>query len=395
MIKKLLSSILITLLFVTNVFASDTTLSIDINNNIATIKLTGINKNIHALQLDIIDESGNTNIGFNTSKKFNYSIVKENTENGKTTISIVLDNSSSLTENGTLDVGILTFKNKPNLSKNATLELVNLDEGLKGQSENITANINIKNDTDNQIETTTSSNSSSSGGGANVGNSSDKKTESTTQDTNKKEDSNNIKDNNKNDNNKIDINTMYPVIKQANFKDTANHWANEPIKYLADRGIINGMNDNQFAPNNNITRAEFITLLAKMDNIDINKYKAENFTDVPSNAWFNPYIDWAAKNGITSGTTANTFAPNNNITREQMAVMIERFCNYKNFSLNNNKPQINFTDTNNISSYASSSVAKVQQAGIINGRPDGSFAPKANATRGESAQMIYTMLTIQ
>lgn len=390
MIKKLLSSILITLLFVTNVFASDTTLSIDINNNISTIKLTGINKNIHALQLDIIDESGNTNIGFNTSKKFNYSIVKENTENGKTTISIVLDNSSSLTENGTLDVGTLTFKNKPNLSKNATLELVNLDEGLKGQSENIIANINIKNDTDNQTESTTSSNSSSSGGGANVGNSSDNKTESTTQDTNKKEDNNN-----KNYSNKIDINSIYPVIKQSNFKDTANHWANESIKYLADRGIINGMNDNQFAPNNNITRAEFITLLAKMDNIDINKYKAEIFTDVPANAWFNPYIDWAAKNGITSGTTANTFAPNNNITREQMAVMIERFCNYKNFSLNNNKPQINFTDTNNISSYASSSVAKVQQAGIINGRPDGSFAPKANATRGESAQMIYTMLTIQ
>lgn len=390
MIKKLLSSILITLFFVTNVFASDTTLSIDINNNTATIKLTGINKNIHALQLDIIDESGNTNIGFNTSKKFNYSIVKENNENGKTTISIVLDNSSSLTENGTLDVGTLTFKNKPNLSKNATLELVNLDEGLKGQSENIIANINIKNDTDNQTESTTSSNSSSSGGGANVGNSSDNKTESTTQDTNKKEDNNN-----KNDSNKIDINSMYPVIKQSNFKDTANHWANESIKYLADRGIINGMNDNQFAPNNNITRAEFITLLAKMDNIDINKYKAEIFIDVPANAWFNPYIDWAAKNGITSGTTANTFAPNNNITREQMAVMIERFCNYKNFSLNNNKPQINFTDTNNISSYASSSVAKVQQAGIINGRPDGSFAPKANATRGESAQMIYTMLTIQ
>lgn len=402
MIKKLLSSILITLLFVTNVFASDTTLSIDINNNIATIKLIGINKNIHALQLDIIDESGNTNISFNTSKKFNYSAVKENTENGRTTISIVLDNSSSLTENGTLDVGTLTFKNKPNLSKNATLELVNLDEDLKGQSENITANINTKNDTDNQTdtqtETTTSSNnssSSSSGGGANVGNSSDNKTESTTQDTNKKEDNNNKNDNNKNDSNKIDINSMYPVIKQSNFKDTANHWANESIKYLADRGIINGMNDNQFAPNNNITRAEFITLLAKMDNIDINKYKAENFTDVPDNAWFNPYIDWAAKNGITSGTTANTFAPNNNITREQMAVMIERFCNYKNFNLNNNKAQINFKDTNNISSYASSSVAKVQQAGIINGRPDGSFAPKANATRGESAQMIYTMLTIQ
>ena len=391
MIKKLLTSILITLLFTVNVFASNTSVSIDINNNVANIKLIGINENIHALQLDIIDENGNTGIVFEPSQKFTYNFFTETNENGKTTMSIVIDNGGSLTQNGTLDIGSLIFKNKPNLNETVKLELVNLGDSLKGESSEIKANITIKEDS---TETTTSSNnsnsgSSSSGGGANIG-TSDNKTEVTTQDTNNQE----TKPEDKPAAN-IDIEKMYPVIRQSNFSDTANHWANEPIKYLADRGIINGMNDNTFAPNNNITRAEFITLLAKMDNININKYKADNFTDVPSDAWFNPYVDWASKNGITSGTSETTFAPNDNITREQMAVMIERFANYKGFKLDNNKEQINFTDNTNISSYAISSVSKVQQAGIINGRPDGSFAPKSNATRGESAQMIYTMLTIQ
>lgn len=391
MIKKLLTSILITLLFTVNVFASNTSVSIDINNNVANIKLTGINENIHALQLDIIDENGNTGIVFEPSQKFTYNFFTETNENGKTTMSIVIDNGGSLTQNGTLDIGSLIFKNKPNLNETVKLELVNLGDSLKGESSEVKANITIKEDS---TETTTSSNnsnsgSSSSGGGANIG-TSDNKTEVTTQDTNNQE----TKPEDKPAAN-IDIEKMYPVIRQSNFNDTANHWANEPIKYLADRGIINGMNDNTFAPNNNITRAEFITLLAKMDNININKYKADNFTDVPSDAWFNPYVDWASKNGITSGTSETTFAPNDNITREQMAVMIERFANYKGFKLDNNKDQINFTDNANISSYAISSVSKVQQAGIINGRPDGSFAPKSNATRGESAQMIYTMLTIQ
>ncbi len=384
MIKKLLFSILTTLLFVTNVFANDVSIDIQVENNIADIKISGINKDIHALQLNIIDNNKNTGITFEPAEKFTYSLVKEETEGDKTTISIVIDNGASLTENGILNIGKLTFKNKPSLSKNVKLELVDLNQDLQGKFQDIDANITVKEDTS---ETTTSG-GGFSGGGASIKPSEDKKeeaTEQTTQDANK----DNTQDN------KIDIDKMYPVVKQSNFGDTANHWANEPIKYLADRGIINGMNENEFKPNNNITRAEFVTILAKLDNINTNTYKAENFTDVDANAWFNPYVDWAYKNGITSGATSNTFAPNENITREQMAVMIERFASYKGFSLDSNKEPIVFKDSDNISSFAMSSVDKVQQAGIINGRTDGSFAPKDNATRGESAQMIYTMLTIQ
>lgn len=376
--KKLLSSLLITLLFTANVYAADAKVNIDVNNNNANITVNSLDSNVHSLQLDITVENGGGNVDFEPAQKFNYvkKIQKGNT------ISILIDNGDSLTENGNLNVGTLKFDSKPTLSENVKLEVVNLDKNLQGQNSDIKANVKKDNTESNS---SSGGGSSSSGSGANIG-SSNNNTENNNENTNKQE--------NKPSSN-IDINTMYPIVRQSNFSDTASHWANEPIKYLADRGIINGMNDTTFAPNNNITRAEFITLLAKMDNIDINKHKAENFTDVASDAWFNPYVDWAAKNGITSGITADKFAPNDNITREQMAVMIERFANYKNFSLNNNKEKIDFTDNSNISSYAASSVAKVQQAGIINGRPDGSFAPKANATRGESAQMIYTMLNIQ
>ena len=394
MIKKIISSIVITLLFATNVLAADTTVSINIDNKVATIKLDGISDNIHALQLNLTDENGNTDIKFTPFKSYTYSYINEKNENGKTTISLVLDNSGVLTENGTLNIGDLTFNNTPKLSNKVSLELVNLNDDLTGNTLDLTANITIKeedNSNNNNNGNNNSNNNVFSGGGASVNSpSSDEKTEVTTQNSNQEENTNN-QDNNSN----IDIDSMYPIVKQSNFSDINTHWANNSIKFLADRGIINGMSDTEFAPNNNITRAEFITLLAKLDSINENKYKTENFTDVPSNAWFNPYVDWASKTGITSGTSNATFAPNNNITREQMAVMIERFCEYKQFSLNNSKEVINFTDSSDISSYAQNAVTKVQQAGIINGRTDGSFAPKDNATRAEAAQIIYTMLTIQ
>lgn len=392
MIKKLLFSILITFLFVTNIFASSLSISININDNVANIKLSGIDKKIHALQLDIIDENGNLNTVFTPSKNFEYSTIKEKNQNGKTTISIIIDNKVSLTEDGKLNIGTLTFKNKPNLKENVKIELVNLKDNLQGQILDIKANItnnseNGASSSESNTESTTNSSSSntstgSAPSGANIG-ISENKPEMSNQNTNKP--------NNTNSN----ITELYPIIRQSNFNDINNHWANNSIKYLADRGIINGMSDNIFAPNNNITRAQFVTLLAKMDNIDINKFKSQNFNDVQADSWFNPYVDWAYKNNITSGINKNNFAPNDNITREQMAVMIERFATYKNFKLDNNKEQINFTDSSNISSYAIESVTRVQKAGIINGKPDGSFAPKDNATRAESAQMIYTMLTIQ
>ena len=393
MIKKIISSIIITLLFVTNVLAADTTVSINIDNKVANIKLDGISDNIHALQLNLTDENGNTDIKFTPFKSYTYSYINEKNENGKTTISLVLDNSGVLTENGTLNIGDLTFNNTPKLSNKVSLELVNLNDDLTGNTLDLTANITIKeedNSNNNNNGNNNSNNNVFSGGGASVNSpSSDEKTEVTTQNSNQEENTNN-----QNNNSKIDIDSMYPIVKQSNFSDINTHWASDSIKFLADRGIINGMSNTEFAPNNNITRAEFITLLAKLDNINENKYKTENFTDVPSNAWFNPYVDWASKTGITSGTSNATFAPNDNITREQMAVMIERFCEYKQFSLNNNKEVINFTDNSHISSYAQNAVTKVQQAGIINGRTDGSFAPKDNATRAEAAQIIYTMLTI-
>ena len=405
MIKKILCSILMTLLHATNVFASNVSAEITVYNNTAKIILSGIDKNIHALQIDLIDKNANTNIIFAPIDSFSYNKVLEKQQNGQTVISIVLDNKNKpLTTNGTLNVGILSFTGKPNLSETLQIELVDLNESLEGKKATVVANINIEDsgDSGDNGNNGSGSGNGNNGGGVEIGSTTTSTTTTTTTEPTTETTTQNVgeKDQNKptlvtNPDGSINIDAMYPVIKEVEFKDTANHWANEPIKYLADRGIINGTGEGTFEPNDKITRAQFITLLAKMDNINIDKYKTTSFKDVPEDAWFNPYVDWATEAGITSGIGDGNFAPNSNITREQMAVMIERFCQYKNFKLESNKQPVTFSDDNNISSYAKDAVAKVQQAGIINGRTDGSFAPKANATRAESAQMIYTMLTIQ
>ncbi len=279
----------------------------------------------------------------------------------------------------------------PNLSENVELELVNIDQSLVGKKLDLKAKITIINDNNNN----NNNNNNSSGSNSNTGSSvsapgTQNKPETKPQDKPQKK-----PQQTPNTENKINIEEMYPVIKTATFSDISNHWAKESITYLAERGIINGISDKEFVPNNNITRAEFVTLLAKMDKIDEAKFKTEGLKDVPSNSWFSPYVDWAMQNGITSGIDSNNFAPNATITREQMAVMIKRFSDYKGFSLKETNDKKSFTDENNISSYAKEAIEIVQQSGVINGRADGSFAPKDKATRGEASKMLYNLLTIQ
>lgn len=401
MIKKIISILVITLLFTVNVFANDISGEISINNNTVKISLKNIPENIHALELVLTDKNANTNINFSPNSIYSYNYKKESVENGATKISIIIDNINSVAYSDVIYIGTLTFSSKPDIDSKSEIELVDLQQNLTGTHTNI--NLSISNNNENS-----SSSSNNNSGSSSSSSNNNTTTETTTQTTTKKEtttktttkketttQTTTTQTTNNSNNSNVNIDKMYPVVKESNFSDTKEHWANEPIKFLADRGIISGMNEESFEPNKNITRAEFITLLAKMDNININKYKTESFKDVASNAWYNPFVDWAVKTGISSGISEEKFSPESPISREQMAVMIQRFCDYKGFNLYQTKQKIDFKDENNISNYAKDSISRVQQAGIINGRPDGSFAPKNNATRAEAAQMLYVMLKIQ
>ncbi len=190
-----------------------------------------------------------------------------------------------------------------------------------------------------------------------------------------------------------------PVQVGANitvFSDTADHWAKQYIGVLASMGIINGMGDNVFAPENPLTRAQFVALLAKMtDGYSNDAITDMGFKDVPTYEWYYGYVNWAAANGIVSGMGDGTFAPDAKITREQMGVMLCNYATYLQFVLPQNVTGITFNDSNSISPWAIDYVMTVAGAGIINGYDTGDFKPSGTAKRAEAATVIYKLCEIR
>ncbi|MBR3848386.1 MAG: S-layer homology domain-containing protein [Oscillospiraceae bacterium] len=180
--------------------------------------------------------------------------------------------------------------------------------------------------------------------------------------------------------------------EKITFADVSeNHWAAEYIEELAKKGILNGRGD-IFAPEDKITRAEFVTILSRIENEDVSGKVV--FEDVSESAWYAKSVAWAYENGITNGISDTVFAPGKNITREDMAVMIVRYAALKEEVLKEENSAKTFSDEADIAGYALDAVKKMQVAGIISGLSDGSFAPKRFATRAETAKMISILLSV-
>ena len=174
----------------------------------------------------------------------------------------------------------------------------------------------------------------------------------------------------------------------AHFSDVpTTHWAFEHIEYLYAQGLITGKTTTLFAPETPITRAEVITILARMSGENLAGYNS-GFSDVAANAYYAGAVTWGVRAGITNGTTATTFSPNEPITREQIAAMIYRYAEYKGYKFTYTQSAINFTDQSNISAYAFNAVYSMQRAGIIDGYANGAWLPQGYASRAEAAKML-------
>ena len=126
-------------------------------------------------------------------------------------------------------------------------------------------------------------------------------------------------------------------------------------------------------------------MLAGLAGVDVTPYTDGKFTDVPSGAWYAPYVNWAAANNIVSGTSATTFDPNAMISRQDMAVMLYNYTQQYGVQLNQTAVTA-FTDESSIAAYALPAVQALHRAGVINGMPDGSFSrtPPRHASRPAS-----------
>jgi len=182
--------------------------------------------------------------------------------------------------------------------------------------------------------------------------------------------------------------------KNVTFPDISTHWSKDYVEVLASRTIIAGKTDVSFAPNDNVTRQEFAVLVSRSLSLPLGEYEG-TFTDVTeANAWSYQHIEAAYEAGIISGRTDTTFDPTAQITRQEMASMIVRAAEYQ-FPgfLEEFDTRHKFVDDAEIADWAKDHVKIAYDAGIINGRPDNSFDPRANATRAESATMLYMLLT--
>ena len=139
--------------------------------------------------------------------------------------------------------------------------------------------------------------------------------------------------------------------------------------------------------NGSVTRAQFVTFLAGLAGVNVSAYQYGPFSDVPADAWYAPYVNWAAANHIVSGTSATTFDPNATISRQDMAVMLYNYAQRYDVTLNE-QAVTPFTDESAIADYALSAVQALHRAGVISGMPDGSFQPYATATREQACTML-------
>ena len=180
------------------------------------------------------------------------------------------------------------------------------------------------------------------------------------------------------------------IIGKQGFADMTEYsWAESAVNALSDKGVLAGVGNNMFNPEGVVTREQIakmiVSTLGELDN----DAKAE-YVDVDTSGWAYKFIATAKKIGLMNGISDNEFAPLVAVTREDLAVILYRA------SLKNGKKydakKSDFTDITNISDYAVEAVEYMAGAGIINGFEDGSFNPKAPATRAQAAVLIYNTL---
>lgn len=166
--------------------------------------------------------------------------------------------------------------------------------------------------------------------------------------------------------------------------DIVGHWAEENIKKLVGKGVVNGYPDGSFKPDHNVTRAEFATILAQA--LELEAKEGKLFVDT-ANHWARESISTAYAYGIIQGYNQTTFAPNELITREQMAAMIVNALQLEGVTSSKT-----YVDQGNISIWAEKAVLTAVENEIITGYTDNTIKPKANATRAEAVTVILRAL---
>lgn len=165
-------------------------------------------------------------------------------------------------------------------------------------------------------------------------------------------------------------------------------WFYNDVKYVYEKGMMSGTAADVFAPNATTTRAMIVTILYRLEGSPA-VTGTNAFVDVPAGQWYTDAVNWAAANQIVKGTSATTFAPNDSITREQMAAILYRYAQYKGYDVTKKADLSGYSDNGQVSAYAKDALAWANAAKLINGVTNTTLAPQGNATRAQVSAILH------
>lgn len=177
-----------------------------------------------------------------------------------------------------------------------------------------------------------------------------------------------------------------PEASALPFADVSyTNWYYDAVKFVYDKGIMDGVSYYRFAPDATITRGMVVTMLWRMAG---EPYESSaGFTDVASGRYYSTAVAWAAKNGIVEGMTSSTFAPDQAITREQLASILYRYARWLGFS-GTGTDISGYTDAGKVSGYAYDAMCWAVKTGVVTGTSAKVLDPQGTATRAAAAQMF-------
>ena len=185
-------------------------------------------------------------------------------------------------------------------------------------------------------------------------------------------------------------------VEAATFTDVkAEDWFSADVKFVSENGLMNGVSETEFAPDALLTRAMLVTILYRNEGEPATN-RSIPFADIDMSAYYASAVIWAQQNGIVNGVTETEFAPDANITREQIAAIMFRYAVYKGMeAVTLEENLIAFADADEINEYAISALNWAVGSGLINGKTESTLCPQDNATRAEIAAILHRYIAAQ
>ena len=174
------------------------------------------------------------------------------------------------------------------------------------------------------------------------------------------------------------------------FLDIRTHWAKSAIESAVAKGLFAGTTPTTFHPDQAMNRAMLVTVLYRMEKEPAAEGRGKSFADVSAGAYYAKAVAWASDKGIVAGYSETQFGPEDTITREQLAVILNRYATYKGYNTSKSADLAAFQDADQISEWARVPVQWANVMKLLNGRTSTTLAPKGSATRAEVAKILVT-----